>query len=40
MNLPEYEDFRGSGIEIQVGSEKNWEDRRFKSGWDEIKLKL
>ena len=40
LKLPKDEDFKGSGIQIQVGSEKDWEETNFKVGWNEIKFQL
>ena len=38
MNLPNDPDFKGSGLQIQIGSEKDYENRRFKHNWEEIKF--
>lgn len=38
MNLLDDPDFKGYEIVIVIGSEKNWEERRFKHGWEEIKF--
>ena len=36
MMLPIREDFKDSGMVVQVGTQLDWEKRRFKFGWEQV----
>ena len=38
MNLPFRQEFKGSGIIVDVGTEKDWENRLFKLGWEKVEF--